>query len=212
MSITKVYENGSVEVAVPVNEKIAIFSDGPFEVYQLAGYPNLPSTWNLLSAVAAGTQYVSAAFSAAGTVRIDVGPSACFYSVGAAPVAAENNTSGNAALLGAGGSMSLPGGLAIFGATLVTAQASALTTQTLAALTTQSVSTLTTVDLSVLTSNPVVFLSTTQIAALQTTVNALATELEATKVNANKVVVAVPTLNTNNTALSGVLTDIGITA
>lgn len=104
------------------------------------------------------------------------------------------------------------GPMAMFGATLVTTQASALTTQSLAALTAQALATLSTVDLSVLTSNPVVFLDTVQISALQTTVNAMATELEVLKGNANKVVGAVPTLNTNNTSVSSILHNIGATA
>lgn len=119
---------------------------------------------------------------------------------------------GKAVVLNAGGGANIPGGFAMHGATVVTTQASALTTQTLAALTTQAVSTLTTVNFSALTTAPVSYLTTTQIAALQTTVNALATELETMKVNANKVVGAVPTLNTNNTAVASILHNLGATA
>lgn len=87
---TKVYPNGSSgDVAVPVNEKIAVFSNSQYDVYQLVGYPNLPETWNLIKHGAAGETYTSAAFSAAATVRVDAGPSEAFYEVGSAPVVAE---------------------------------------------------------------------------------------------------------------------------
>lgn len=86
---TKIYENGSVQVAVPANEKIAVFSNGEYSVYQLVGYPNLPSTWDLLQAGAAGSTFTSSAFSAAATVRVDMTSDFGFYEVGTAPVVAE---------------------------------------------------------------------------------------------------------------------------
>jgi len=87
---TKVYPNGnSGEVAVPANDKIAVFSNSEYQVFQLVGYPNLPSTWNLIKSGAAGETYTSAAFAAAATVRVDAGPSDAFYEVGTAPVVAE---------------------------------------------------------------------------------------------------------------------------
>jgi len=87
---TKVYPNGSSgEIAVPANEKIAVFSNSEFNVYQKVGYPNLPGTWNLINAGAAGDTYTSAAFSSAAVVRVDAGPSEAFYEVGSAPVVAE---------------------------------------------------------------------------------------------------------------------------
>lgn len=90
---TKIYPNGSSgEVALAANDKIAVFSNSAYEVYQLVGYPNLPSTWNLIKSGAAGETYTSAAFSAAATVRVDAGPSEAFYEVGTAPVVAEPMT------------------------------------------------------------------------------------------------------------------------
>lgn len=87
---TKVYQNGSSgEVSVPANEKIAVFSNSKYEVYQLVGFPNFPSTWDLIKSGAAGETYTSDAFSAAATVRVDAGPSDAFYEVGTAPVVAE---------------------------------------------------------------------------------------------------------------------------
>jgi hypothetical protein len=87
---TKVYLQGSSgEVAVPANEKIAVFSNSEYQVFQLVGYPNLPPTWNLIKSGAAGETYTSDAFSVAATVRVDAGPSDAFYEVGTAPVVAE---------------------------------------------------------------------------------------------------------------------------
>lgn len=87
---TKVYPQGSSgEVAVPANEKIAVFSNSEYEVFQLVGYPNLPSTWNLIKSGAAGETYTSAAFSVSATVRVEAGADGAFYEVGSAPVVAE---------------------------------------------------------------------------------------------------------------------------
>lgn len=216
-----IYQNGTATVSVPSGEKIAIYSESPVQVYQQVGYPNQPSSLDLLATTTAGAVYTSAAFSAAATLVVMASAADAYYETGAAPIVDQaafvgatsaNDTEGKAAILGAAGALGVAGGFAMFGATVVTTQASALTTQTLAALTTQTLATLTTVDFSTLTTAPVSSLTTTQIAALQTTVNTLATELETMKGNANKVVGAVPTLNTNNTALAGVLSDIGITA
>jgi len=87
---TKVYQNGnSGEVALAANDKIAVFSNSEYQVFQLVGYPNLPSAWNLIKSGAAGETYTSAAFAAAATVRVDAGPSDAFYEVGTAPVVAD---------------------------------------------------------------------------------------------------------------------------
>ena len=87
---TIVYPNGnSADVAVPANEKIAVFSNSAYSVFQKVGYPNLPSTWDLIKSGAAGETYTSAAFAAAATVRVDAGAAEAFYEVGTAPVVAE---------------------------------------------------------------------------------------------------------------------------
>lgn len=85
----KIYANGNAEVAVPSGEKIAVFSNGAFAVYQQVGYPNFPDTWDLLHSGAAGETYTSSAFSAATTVRVEMSADFGFYEVGAAPVVAE---------------------------------------------------------------------------------------------------------------------------
>jgi hypothetical protein len=86
---TKIYENGTVEVTVPANEKITVFSNGTYNVYQQVGYPNHPDEWSLLNAGAAGATYLSAAFTAATLVRVEMSADFGFYEVGAAPVVAE---------------------------------------------------------------------------------------------------------------------------
>jgi len=57
----------------------------PAVLSKKVGYPNFPDTWDYLYTTTAGTEYLTAAFSAATTVRIDAGPSDCYYEVGAAP-------------------------------------------------------------------------------------------------------------------------------
>lgn len=85
-----VYSNGtSANIAVPANEKIAIFSNSPIELYQLVGYPNQPESWNLMYTTAAGETYTTAAFSSAATVRVNASASDAFYEVGSAPVIGE---------------------------------------------------------------------------------------------------------------------------
>lgn len=87
-----IFANGNKEISVPAGEKIAVFSNGRFKVYQKIGYPNYPDQYDLLNDGAAGSTYTSAAFSAAATVRIEAGPSITYYETGAAPSIAEPQT------------------------------------------------------------------------------------------------------------------------
>lgn len=80
-----IYANGSQIVAVPAGEKIAVFSDASIKVYQEVGYPNHPTTWELLVTTTAGDTYTSAAFAAATNVRIDIGAANAYYATGASP-------------------------------------------------------------------------------------------------------------------------------
>ena len=80
-----VYANGTKEIAIPAGEKIAMYSRSTARLYQKVGYPNFPETWNFLYEVVGGTEYLTAAFTDASTVRIDAGPADCQYEVGAAP-------------------------------------------------------------------------------------------------------------------------------
>lgn len=81
--------NGLAIIEVAASDKIAIYSRAPVKVYQRAGYPNFPETWSLLSAIAADTEYVSAAFSAATDIRIEAGEADVLYVAGTAPVVLE---------------------------------------------------------------------------------------------------------------------------
>lgn len=85
----KIFANGTAEIAVATNDKIAIFSNSSVQLYQQVGYPQIPSSWNLLETTDDGETYTSSAFSAAATLRIDVGASDAFYEVGTAPVIGE---------------------------------------------------------------------------------------------------------------------------
>ena len=76
-----VYPSGRVEVAVAASDKVAVFSEGSITISQEVGYPNIPSTIDVLAEVVSG-QYTTAAFSAAATVIIEAGASAVYYEVG----------------------------------------------------------------------------------------------------------------------------------
>lgn len=76
-----VYPNGRAEVAVAASDKVAVFSEGSITISQEVGYPNVPSTIDVLAEVASG-QYTTAAFSAAATVIIEAGASVVYYEVG----------------------------------------------------------------------------------------------------------------------------------
>lgn len=82
-------DNGTVELAIAASDKLVAYSRSPFKVYVKAGHPNFPDTWSLLSAVNAYTEYLSAAFSAAGRVRIEAGADDVLCQAGTAPVITE---------------------------------------------------------------------------------------------------------------------------
>lgn len=79
---SKVYPFGRVEVVVAASAKIAAWSKAPYKIYQQAGYPNQPVSWNLLKSGLADEDYASAALSAATLVRIEAGASEVFYGQG----------------------------------------------------------------------------------------------------------------------------------
>lgn len=81
-----VYPNGSQQISIPASGKIAIYSDSSANLYKLVQTVNHPDSWDLVSGIVGGTEYVSSAFSAATTVRIDAGAAKVYYDVGATPV------------------------------------------------------------------------------------------------------------------------------
>lgn len=117
---TIVYANGnSGDIAVPANEKIAVYSWSPVQVYQRVGYPNFPSSLDLIYTTAQGEQYVSSAFTDGATIVLQPSASDAYYEVGSAPVIGEPSLNLTAAAtpwvlagLGAaqGGSSQLKGG------------------------------------------------------------------------------------------------------
>lgn len=80
---SKVHPFGeAISVAVPASSNIAVWSASPYKVYQLAGYPNYPESWTLLYTGDADEEYVSAAFAAAATLKIEAEASEVLYQVG----------------------------------------------------------------------------------------------------------------------------------
>jgi uncharacterized protein YaiE (UPF0345 family) len=59
-------------------------------VYQNLGFPNFPERWTLLQAVAADTEYRSAAFATGAVLRIDADAADVFYASGVTAVITEN--------------------------------------------------------------------------------------------------------------------------
>ena len=82
--------NGLLRLVVPAADRVAVWSRAPFKVYQLQGQPNFPEAWNLLQAVAADTEYRSAAFATGAVLRIDAGPADVLYASGVTAVITEN--------------------------------------------------------------------------------------------------------------------------
>lgn len=97
MASGTIYANGTLTLTVPASEKIAIFSNASLKLYQKVGYPNHPDTWDLIETTTNGEQFVSAAFTNATEVKIEVGPAVAFYETGAAPVIGEPQTDISAA-------------------------------------------------------------------------------------------------------------------
>lgn len=89
---TIIYPRGYIEVTVPANEKIAIFSNSSLTLYQYSGYPNLPTTLDLITETDPGDAYTSAAFTVATKVRVEASAAEGFYEVGSAPSIAEPQT------------------------------------------------------------------------------------------------------------------------
>jgi len=82
--------NGSLRLVVPAADRVAVWSRAPVKVYQLLGFPNFPESWSLLQAVAADTEYRSAAFATGAVLRIDADAADVFYASGVTAVITEN--------------------------------------------------------------------------------------------------------------------------
>ena len=107
MSYNIVFAQGTVTVAVPAGEKIAVQAYSPASVFQEVGFPNFPEANDLLSVVE-DTTFVSSAFTNATNVIIQAGASGALYAVGVAPVINNNGNwqpQGAPANIADGGSM-----------------------------------------------------------------------------------------------------------
>jgi len=80
--MAKVYSNGTAEFTVSATGRLEVRSDTACTIYQQVGYPNHPSSWNVLAVTTAGAQYVSDAFSVNTAIRIEAGASEATYSYG----------------------------------------------------------------------------------------------------------------------------------
>ena len=89
MSYNVIFTQGTVTVAVPAGEKIAVQAYSAASVFQEVGFPNFPDANDLLSVVE-NTTYVSGAFTNATNVIIQAGASGAYYSVGIAPDISNN--------------------------------------------------------------------------------------------------------------------------
>ena len=107
MSYNIVFAQGTVTVAVPAGEKIAVQAYSPASVFQEVGFPNFPEANDLLSVVE-NTTYVSSAFTNATNVIIQAGASGAAYAVGTAPVISDSGkyqTQGAPGVLNATGTL-----------------------------------------------------------------------------------------------------------
>jgi hypothetical protein len=89
MSYNIVFAQGTVTVAVPAGEKIAVQAYSPASVFQEVGFPNFPDANDLLSVVEE-TTFVSSAFTNATNVIIQAGASGALYAVGVSPVISDS--------------------------------------------------------------------------------------------------------------------------
>jgi hypothetical protein len=89
MSYNVVFAQGTVTVAVPAGEKIAVQAYSPASVFQEVGFPQFPEANDLLTVVN-NTTYVSSAFTNATNVIIQAGASGAAYAVGVSPVISDS--------------------------------------------------------------------------------------------------------------------------
>ena len=78
-----VYPYGTEDIAVAASDKVAVYSEGKIDLFEMVGYPNVPSTVDGIASVQSGF-YTTSAFSAAATVRISAGAAPVIYDVGTA--------------------------------------------------------------------------------------------------------------------------------
>lgn len=75
---------GHVTVTVAAGNSLAVYTQGQATVSQVVGYPNYPSSTNLLGTVING-QTVFGSYSGGATINIDAGGAPVYYEQGTAP-------------------------------------------------------------------------------------------------------------------------------
>lgn len=80
-----VYQSGNASISIPAGESIAVYTKGEAKVYKEVGYPNYPTTKDLVGTVS-NEQTVFGSYSSATTIIIEAGAVDVLYEVGAAPV------------------------------------------------------------------------------------------------------------------------------
>lgn len=84
MSATLIFPQGTATVTVGAGESIVVQSYSPAQVIRLVGYPNVPSTSDLLGTVE-NTTTTFGPYSAGASIVINAGASSALYSVGVSP-------------------------------------------------------------------------------------------------------------------------------
>jgi len=85
MSSKIIYSNGNATITIPATESVAVYTKGKASVYRQVGYPNVPSTEDLLGVVD-NEQTVFGAYASGATIYIEAGASDVQYSIGVGPV------------------------------------------------------------------------------------------------------------------------------
>lgn len=80
-----VYPNGTVEVAIPATESIAVYTVGKAKVSRQVGVPNYPESVSVLGEVE-DEQTVFGAYASGATIIIEAGAAPVYYEIGVAPV------------------------------------------------------------------------------------------------------------------------------
>lgn len=85
MSALIIYPNGTQEVTIAATESIAVSTKGTAQVYLQTGYPNYPTTWDLVASLD-NSSTVLGAYASGAVIRIDAGAAQVEYATGSAPV------------------------------------------------------------------------------------------------------------------------------
>lgn len=80
--MSKIYSLGTAEFTASSGSRLEVRSDDSCEIYRKVSYTNHPDFWELLARTTAGVQYVSSAFTADTTIRINAGVAEVDYTHG----------------------------------------------------------------------------------------------------------------------------------